>query len=248
MFTILLIRPQLGENIGACARAMSNFGLKRLRLVAPRDGWPNPRAFEMAAGGAKILEDAEMYADVPAALADLHAVYATTGRMRDIDKRGLAPPEAVAEMRLKADGGQRIGLMFGPERTGLTNADIALADALVHIPTDTANPSLNLAQSAVVMAYEWFKSLNINPVAPGREASSLAPAHQLPATKEELHSFFLQLEAALDAANHFRATPKKPVMWQNIQNIFTLLPLSHQELRTLRGIVRTLARSPRGNE
>lgn len=228
---IILIRPQLGENIGAVARAMSNFGLKDLRLVAPKNGWPNTRAFDMATDSATpILKKAKLFKTTPEALHGIQFALATSARARDMEKPVFAPAEA-AKMLAKH---KRAAILFGPERTGLENEDIVLCDGLITIPTSAENPSLNLAQSAVIMGYEWQKVVRCAlPVVRKAQNAQLT-------TKNELQGFFDQLEAYLDEVNHFRTPDKKPLMWQNLRNIFLRSQLSSQEVRTLRGVARAL--------
>ena len=255
--TIILIRPQLGENIGAAARAAKNFGLSELRLVAPRDGWPNDKARDMAAGAVDLIDNAAVFATPAAAVADCHYVLATTARERDVHKPVVTPravfsypqpydvSDAVPNPAPSAPDAARRAILFGPERTGLTNEDVALADAILSIPTHPAYPSLNLAQAVAVVAYEWFQAAGHRPhPAPILEAEGGATrrAGAEPATKAELQGLFAQLEAALDAADFWRVDGKKPAMWRNIRAIFQRAGLSAQEVRTLRGVIRTLRR------
>lgn len=231
---IILVRPQLGENIGAVARAMSNFGLTDLRLVAPKNGWPNPRAVEMAAGGAYILESARVYESVEEAMHGITLTFATTARARDMERRVTDPETAACEMHVHAAQGGQSALLFGPERTGLENEDAVFADTLVTIATAPENPSLNISQSAVILAYAWHRQ-RADLVATSR------PAHSLPAApNDEIQGFFNQLEEYLNAVNHFRTPDKKLVMWQNLRGLFIRAKLSSQEVRTLRGVIRAL--------
>ena len=230
---VILVEPQLGENIGAVARAMHNFGLSELRLVKPRDGWPNPAAQAMAAGGESIIHQAVITDNTQAALKGLQRVYATTARPRDMVKPAMNAREAMAEIRGFEAKGERVGLMFGPERSGLANEDITLADVIISIPTAPENPSLNLAQAMVIVGYEWLIADN-DKVLPG--AAEAEP----PASKEELLGFFSQLEEALDAGNFWKVAEKKPQMWINIRNMFSRQSLNAQEVRTLRGMIRCL--------
>ncbi len=168
----VLVRPQLGENIGATARAMWNFGLRGLRLVEPRDGWPNPSAVAMASGAGGLLDEARLFATTAEAVADCGTIYATTARPREMTKRVLTPEAAMAEARGIVAAGGRVGVLFGPERAGLGNDDVILADAIVTVPVNPAFASLNLAQSALLMAYEWRRQGEAFPVeAPERAAS-----------------------------------------------------------------------------
>lgn len=232
---IILVRPQMGENIGAVARAMSNFGLSDLRLVAPRDGWPNEKARDMAAGAHHIIDNAQIFSDFPAAMHDIEIAFATSARLRDLEKRVVEPTEAMQEIHAMVADGRHCALVFGPERTGLENDEIVLADTLITIPTDAAvNASLNLGQSMVVLGYEWFRRLEARPHFNVPEQSAAL------ASKEELHGMFSQLEDYLDGINYFRVDAKKPVMWRNLQNIFVRSRLNTQEVRSLRGLFRDL--------
>lgn len=228
---VILVRPQLGENIGAVARAMSNFGLCELRLAAPRDGWPNKRALEMASGGASIIEAAKVFPDFKAAMADIRLAVATTARPRDMEKRVLAPDVAIQDIHAHLAAATRTALVFGPERTGLENEEIVQCDWLVTIPTAPENSSLNLAQSAVVMCYEWWKQSQAPAVA--RPLPDLAP-------KQDWQGLFGQLEEYLDTVNYYRVQDKKTVMWQNLQNMLLRGQWSAQEVRTLRGMLRAI--------
>ena len=230
--SIILIRPQMGENIGAVARAMSNFGLKELRIVAPRDGWPNPKAVEMAAGAESIIHAAAIYPDFKAAMHDIQLAYATTARPRDMEKRVVEPKVAMEEIKNHSDNEIKIALVFGPERSGIANEEITLCDTIITSPTSEENRSLNIAQSAVIIGYEWFcaqpHTANIQ-----QDLPEIAP-------QEEWHGLFGQLEAYLDAADYFRVLHKKPIMWQNLQNMLLRSRLSAQEVRTFRGMFRSL--------
>jgi len=228
---IILVRPQMGENIGAVARAMSNFGLSELRIVAPRDGWPNPKAVEMAAGAETIITGATIYPDFTAATADIQLAYATTARPRDMEKRVVEPTEAISEIKNYLASGSRVALVFGPERAGLENEEIGWCDTLITIPTAAENRSLNIAQSAVILGYEWLRQRGIESVR--RDLPEVAP-------REELSGFFGQLEEYLDGADYFRVAHKKPIMWQNLKTIFLRAQMSSQETRTLRGMLRTI--------
>lgn len=232
---IILVRPQLGENIGAAARAMANFGLSDLRLVAPRDGWPNPKAREMAAHATDIIDRAQVFASLAEAISDRQWLYATTARPRDMLKTVVTPREAAGQLRAHMADGLAAALLFGPERTGLTNDEIALCDTAIAIPTAPENTSLNVAQALVVVAYEWF-------VAEAEAPACAAPMDEPTASKEEILGFLDHLERALDAAHYFRTEEIRPVMWRNLQNMFTRARLTPQEVRTLRGVLRALGR------
>ena len=228
---VILVHPQMGENIGAVARAMSNFGLSELRLIAPRDGWPNPKATGTAAAAEHILNDAKIYADFASSLEGIHVAFATTGRPRDMEKKVVTPSEAAVHMAQLSGSGQRSAMVFGPERSGLTNGDTGLCDIIVNIPTAPDFRSLNIAQSSVILGYEWFKASQEPP-----------PPHEMPvpALKEDWMGLFGQLEEYLDMANFFRVEDKKTVMWQNLQNMLLRGAWSDQEVRTMRGVLRCI--------
>jgi tRNA/rRNA methyltransferase len=229
--TIILVRPQLGENIGAAVRAMYNCGLTDLRLVAPRDGWPNAKAVAMASGADVVLAKARLFDSLAAAVADLRHVYATTARDRFMVKRVLTPRRAAAEMRDFVAKGEASGVVFGPERTGLVNDEVALADTVLTVPLNPAFASLNLAQAVLVVAYEWFTAGDTGP------ADFLVTGHSAPATKEELLRFFGHFEEELDRSGFLRNADKRPGMVRNLRNLFQRANPTAQELRTLHGII-----------
>ena len=204
---VILVRTQLGENIGAAARAMLNCGLSDLRLVEPRDGWPNVKALGAASGADAVLSGARLCATVDEAVADLNLVHATTARPREMLKPELAPRAAVTALRDAGRRGARLGLLFGPEKAGLKNEELVLADAIVRIPLNPAFASLNLAQAVLIMAYEW--RLASGPL----EDESEPPAPMgsaRPATKDEILHFFAHLEGALDARDFFPTPEMRP--------------------------------------
>jgi tRNA/rRNA methyltransferase len=231
---VFLVGPQLGENIGAAARAMLNAGLTQLRLVNPRDGWPNPKAVAAAAGAEAVLEGARLYRTAAAAVDDLARVYATTARHRELIKPVVTPRQAALELRAAGDRGERVGLMFGPERAGLTNDDLTLADTLIQVPLNPGFSSLNLAQAVLILSYEWFQAGVETP--PRRLVTNATR----PATKAELLNFFAHLEASLDEAGYFKTAEKRPAMVRTIRNLFQRAELTEQEIRTLHGIVKEL--------
>ncbi|WP_114967297.1 RNA methyltransferase [Alkalilacustris brevis] len=236
----ILVEPQMGENIGAAARAMWNFGLDRLRVVAPRDGWPNPRAVAMASGAGRLLDHAGPFADLPAAIADCHVVYATTARGRGMTKPVLTPEEAMAQARAHTAAGRRVGVLFGPERAGLASADVARADAIVSVPVNPEFPSLNLAQCVLLTAYEWRRQDKAAaPVARTPEAD--------PATAAEIGHLGDRFEATLDAACFFFPPEKAGHMRLNLRNMLGRLPLTRADVQLLHGALRQLARPPRGD-
>jgi tRNA/rRNA methyltransferase len=234
---VILVEPQLGENIGMVARAMANFGLSELRLVSPRDGWPSERARSAASGADYVIDATKVYDDLNAAIADLRFVYATTARQRDMIKPVHGPSEAAAKMREFAGTGTACGILFGRERWGLQNEEVALADALVTFPVNPRFASLNIAQAVLLVAYEWMRSGGGD----RSEAAFRAPATE-PATRQDLISLLEHLETALDEANYFHPPEKRDKMLLNLKNIFTHAGLKEQEIRTLRGVIAALER------
>jgi tRNA/rRNA methyltransferase len=241
---VVLVRPQLAVNIGMCARAMANFGLDDLRLVNPKSGWPRHDeykdvAYSAAAGAAHILDAARVFDRAEAAIADLHFVYAATARDRGQAKPVLTPAAALPEAA--AAQGQKRGVLFGPERTGLDNDEVALADAILTFPANPAYSSLNLAQAVLLVGYEWFKATHGDaPPAP-----SVPRALSPPATREMTIAFFEYLEEKLDANGFFKPQGKAPGMKRNLRNIFHRLALTEQDVRTLWGVVVRLVEGPR---
>jgi tRNA/rRNA methyltransferase len=233
---VILVEPQLAENIGMAARAMANFGLSDLRLVAPRDGWPKKGARAAASGAAHVLDGAKLYASVRDAIADLRFVLATTRRARGQMKRVLTPDEALPDLRRRIEAGEAVGILFGRERAGLENDEISLADAVMTFPVDPAFGSVNLAQAVLLVAYEWARAAGAAP--PSRDRRTP------PASREMVVSFFEYLEAELDAVK-FYPPDKKPIMARNMRDIFHRLELTEQDVRTLRGAVRALAEGRR---
>jgi tRNA/rRNA methyltransferase len=236
---VILVRPQLGQNIGAAARAMGNCGLAELRLVAPRDGWPNTSAYSAAGHADAVLNNAVVFPDVASASADLHWVYATTARPRDLVKPVLHPRQAAAEMRAAVAARRRVGVLFGPERTGLENAETAAANALINAPLVPGAASLNLAQAVLLVGYEWYVA--------GDAAAATAPARldmarTPPASQADLAGLMEHLTRELDAANYFAAAPeKRPTMLDNIAALFARAGLFQQDVRTFRGMIKALA-------
>ena len=237
---VILVRPQLAENIGAVARAMGNGGLFHLRLVAPRDGWPQDRAWRMAAGAYRILEAAQVFPSVAEAVGDLHRVFATCPRPRHIVKPLLSARGAAAELRAIGARGLRMGILFGPERAGLDNDDIAEADCLIRYALNPGFMSLNLAQAVMVMAHEWWMAGAEPPV------RQLLTHKTRVATKGELENFMTHLIAECDAAGFLRNAPKRPGMVRNIRHFFQRGEVTEQELRTLHGIITALVEGRRG--
>jgi tRNA/rRNA methyltransferase len=232
---VILVRPQLADNVGACARAMANGGLFHMRLVAPRDGWPQEKAWRMASGADRILDAVNVYDTVNDAVADLHHVFATCPRPRHIVKPVLTARGAAVELRQICTRDLRAGLLFGPERAGLDNDDMAAADALVRFPLNPAFMSLNLAQAVMVMAYEWWTAED------GTAPRTLMTNESRVATKAKLDRFLIHLVDQLDACGFLRNLPKRPGMVRNLHHLFQRGEITEQELRTLHGVVTELA-------
>lgn len=235
---VILVEPQLAENIGMTARAMANFGLSELRLVAPKNGWPKKGVREAASGATHVLDGAAIHATVPEAIADLHHVLATTARERGQMKRVFAPDEAMADVASRA--GQRVGILFGRERVGLTNEEVSLADAIVTFPVSPDFPSLNLAQAVLLVGYEWRRTAGLARLPFAGEM--LSP----PATREALLSLFASLEEALDEAG-FYPPEKRDVIARNMRDMLHRMAMTEQDVRTFRGALRALRRK-RGDE
>ena len=230
--SIILVRPQMGENIGAAARAMANFAVRDMRIVAPRDGWPNPKAFDMAGKADGIVTDAKIYSDTAASVADCQFVLATTSRARAMNLPVMDPREAMQQLRQRVANGEKVAVLFGPERTGLENEDVIVADAVVTIPVSEEYASLNIAQAVVVLCYEWLMAEHTT-VSAGEELQVAAP-------RAELEGLFGQLEAALEEVNFWRVPEKKEGMWRNIRAVLIRAGMTGQEIATWRGIVKTL--------
>ncbi len=235
MITIILANPQMGENIGAAARSMLNFGLLDLRLVNPRDGWPNERAITLSSGAFDVIKP-KVFDTLAGAIADLHFTFATTARSRDMVKPEFSPMSAAIEGKTRLAQNQNIGIIFGAERTGLLNDEISQAQAIITIPTSPNFPSINLGQAVLLIAYEWAKKHNI--------PHALDMGDSFPAKQSEVHSFITRLENDLEERRYFRSEDLRATMKRNIQNIFTRADISDQELRTLHGILSAL----RGNK
>jgi len=244
---VLLMEPQLADNVGMVARAMANFGLDALRLIAPRDGWPNEKARIAASGSNYIIDDAAEFPTLAAAISDLNWLAATTARQRDLRKPVMTPVAAVAEMRARIARGERCGVLFGRERNGLETAEIANADALIMIPVNMRFASLNLAQAVLILGYEWMRVSEAQSL--GRVttyetpiAAGLNLGADRPATKEDLLGFFEHLEGELDRLGFFNPPHKRATMVRNLRTMFSRMGATEQEARTLRGIVATLAK------
>jgi len=235
--SIILNEPQLAENIGAVARVMANFGLADLRLVRPRDGWPQERAWPSASGANWPLDDARVFTRLEDALADLTLVLATTARPREALLPVTTPREAAARVRAAIDQGGAVGLLFGGERAGLTADDIALCHAIVTVPVDPRFHSLNLAQAVAINAYEWRLTEDAGPPPRFGEAAPQSPADQA-----AVQGFYDQLEAELDTAGFFHPPEKRPSMVRNLRVAFGRANLTEQEVRTFRGVVTALSK------
>lgn len=250
---VILVTPQMADNIGMVARAMANFGLDELRLVAPRDGWPNEKARAAASGANYVIDAATAHGDLRAGIADLHWICATTARQRHMNKPVMTPAQAAAEMQQRIAQGQRVGVLFGPERQGLENDDISLADAVVMAHVNPRFASLNLAQAVLLVGYEWMKlgdkgtlgrvTTYEAPIAPGLRMGGSAPA-----TKSELFGLFEHLERALDDSGFLKPPEKRASMVRNIRAMLERMEATEQEVRTLRGIVASLTYTHKRSE
>ena len=236
---VVLVEPQLGENIGAAARAMANFGLSRLRLVKPLRGWPNEKARVMAAGADRVLDAAVLFDTLAAAIGDCTFVLATTARNHDQAKPVIGAAQAAAEIAPRVAAGENVAIVFGRERNGLENHEVALADAIVTLPINPAFASLNLAQAVVIVVYEWFKQS-------GGELPFTTSEKSPPAAKQQLDAFFTDLERELEKVEFFRPEEKRGTMSVNLRNIFQRMAPSQQDIRTLHGVVTALVQGRQG--
>jgi tRNA/rRNA methyltransferase len=235
---IILVRPQLGDNIGAVARVMGNFGLPELRLVAPRDGWPNPRAEKSAVNAIGIVQKAKIYPTTAEAVEGIQHLYATTLRDRDMTKDVDSPKEAASQLEGWIREGTRPGILFGPERTGLENEDIGLSDKILTIPTVAKHGSMNLSHAVAVVAYEWYGLMAAKKMPKIKENQEIAE-------KKEIIKLLEHMDEELLAADHYKNPTMRPRMQKNLHNIFQRLDLTGQEVRTLHGVIRTLAEGPK---
>jgi len=233
----ILVRPQMGENIGAAARAMLNFGLSHMRMVDPRDGWPNPRAVAMASGAAgRVLDHAGVFAALPEAVADCAYVFATTARARDLTKPVMTPERAMAHARALCAAGQKVAVLFGPERAGLENDDVARANAIISVPVNPEFPSINLAQAVLLCAYEWRRQgAEVPPEVLALAGTDLATAVEI----EKLGDHF---EERLEAAGFFFPDTKAAGMKLNLRNLWSRMPLTRADVQTLHGMLRQIVR------
>ena len=244
-FATILSHPQMGENIGASARAMKNCGLSDLRLVAPRDGWPNPSAEAMASGGADVLAGARVFATTAEATADLTLLVATTARQRSQTQQYMTPREAAAALVAHQNTGGRGGLLFGGERAGLTNDEVADANITVNVPLNPEFASLNLAQAVLLMGWECRMAwLEFAGDSGGEVPDENAPdAAATPATLDERAYFYHALEARLGAGGFFASPDMQPVIMRNIKGIFNKANLTSQEIQTLHGVLKAIEKS-----
>ena len=239
--SIVLIDPQLGDNIGSTARAMLNFGLTDLRLVRPRDGWPNPRAVAMAAGASEVLEKAKVFERTIDAVADLDLVFATTARERDLSKTVLTPNRAAEQLTKHSIKGGKSGVLFGPERSGLVNDDVVLADAVITVTLNPEFSSLNLAQAVLLIGYEWLQ-------AKLKHSESIVDWGQKnKATIAEREYFYQRLEGELDKAGFLHPDHLAPTIKRNLRSMFNKVGLTQQEIKTLHGVVTALI-NPKRND
>src|SRR5437868_9711613 len=237
---VVLVEPQLGENIGMAARAMGNFALSRLRIVNPRDGWPNVSAQRAAAGADLILERAELFDSVEAAVADLTLLFATTARAHDQAKPVVAPERAASEIVAHVAGGGKAGILFGRERYGLQNEEVALANRIITFPVNPGFASLNLAQAVLLIGYEWFK-LSTEGALP-----FAMPERSERASQHQMQAFFENLVRELDRVEFLRPAEKRETMLVNLRNIFTRMEPTKQDMHTLHGVVMAIAEGRKG--
>jgi tRNA/rRNA methyltransferase len=235
---VVLVRPQLGENIGTTARAMLNFGLRELRLVDPKCGWPSVKALQAASGATEVLNELRTFARVEDAVADLDLLFATTARPRDLPKRVVSAADAAREARAGLAQRRKVGLLFGPERTGLSNDDLIFADAVLSVPLNPDFSSLNLAQAVLLVGYEWFQAGALPPMPQGT-----APSRR--ATKGELAQLVEHLVAELDAVEFFRTADRRLSMVRTLKVIVQRADLHEADVHFLRGVIKSLARGPR---
>ncbi|MCF2870759.1 RNA methyltransferase [Octadecabacter sp. G9-8] len=234
--SFVLIRPQMGENIGAAARAMWNFGLDRMRIVAPRDGWPNPAADALASGAGRLLDEAEVSDDVASGIADRTYVYATTARPRELTKPVFSPEAAMADAAARIGRGEKVAVMFGPERSGMENADIAHANAIITVPVNPEFPSLNLAQCVLLVGYEWRRAVEAAPdmVMQGQTIDA--------ADQRDIEALARHYEDRLEEAGFFYPDHKADSMKVNLRNLWSRMALTRADTQMLHGVLRQLLR------
>jgi tRNA/rRNA methyltransferase len=234
--TFVLIRPQMGENIGAAARAMWNFGLDRMRIVAPRDGWPNPAAVALASGAGRLLDEAELAGDVAEGIADRTYVYATTARPRELTKPVFSPEAAMRDAAARIGRGEKVAVMFGPERSGMENADIAHANAIITVPVNPEFPSLNLAQCVLLVGYEWRRAVEAvqDMVVHGQSVDI--------ADQRDVEALARHYEDRLEEAGFFYPDHKAENMKLNLRNLWSRMPMTRADVQMLHGVLRQLLR------
>jgi tRNA/rRNA methyltransferase len=237
---VILVEPQLGENIGMAARAMGNFGLTRLRLVNPRDGWPNVAARRAASGADHILDRVELFDTVAQAVADCTLLFATTARAHDQAKPVVAPEAAAQQIGSELKGGATVGILFGRERYGLQNEEVALADRIITFPVNPGFASLNPAQAVLLMGYEWFK------LATSGALPFAMPERSERASQHQMQAFFDNLVRELDAVEFLRPAEKRETMLVNLRNIFSRMEPTKQDMHTLHGVVMAIAEGRKG--
>ncbi|QYX55467.1 RNA methyltransferase [Roseovarius sp. SCSIO 43702] len=234
--SFVLVRPQMGENIGAAARAMWNFGLDRMQVVSPRDGWPNPKAVAMASGAGRLLDEARLVDSVDAAVAECSFVLATTARSREMTKPVYSPEAAMRETAKRVARGEKVAVLFGPERAGLDNDDVARASAIVTVPVNPAFPSLNLAQCALLLGYEWRRAQG------GVTEVEDAPGETGWATREEVARLARHYEDRMDEAGFFFPEHKAANMRRNLLNFWSRMPMTQADVRMMHGVLRQMVR------
>jgi tRNA/rRNA methyltransferase len=237
----VLVRPQMGENIGAAARAMWNFGLDRMRIVAPRDGWPNQSAVALASGAGRVLDAALLSDDLPGSIGDCTYVFATTARQRDLTKPVFSPEAAMRLAAEKIAQGQRVAVLFGPERAGLQNEDIARANAIISVPVNPAFPSLNLAQCVLLVGYEWMRATG------DVTHETVELAGSVWAEGIEVEKLADHYEARLEEARFFYPEHKSQSMRTNLRNMWSRMPLTRADVQMLHGVLRQLLRGKTGD-
>ncbi len=238
----VLVRPQMGENIGAAARAMWNFGLDHLRIVAPRDGWPNAKADAMASGAGRLLDAAPQFATTADAIGDRTFVYATTARSRDLTKPVFTPEAAMADASKRIEKGQTVAVLFGPERAGLENEDIAKANAIISVPVNPDFPSLNLAQCVLLLAYEWRRTGHAT------QRTDMEMAGTEFATQIEIEKLAEHYENRLETAGFFFPETKADPMKRTMRNLWSRMPLTRADVQLLHGVLRQMVRGKERGE
>ncbi len=238
----VLVRPQMGENIGAAARAMWKFGLDRMRVVAPRDGWPNQAAVALASGAGRVLDGAQLSDDLAGSIGDCAFVFATTARSRDLTKPVYSPEEAMRETAARIASGQKVAVLFGPERAGLENEDIAQANAIISVPVNPAYPSLNLAQCVLLVAYEWMRATG--DIVPRVDEMAGTPW----AEQAEVEHLARHYEDRLDQMGFFFPEHKAASMRTNLRNFWSRMPLTRADVQMMHGVLRQVVRRAQGKE